>query len=482
LSGTYVFSSTGVDFTGGFLTAVGTLQADGKGGITGGVIDINGVDTGFSSTAITSGNYSITVDGRGQAKLNSATALANSFTIDFVLTSSSHGLVTEFDGNGTGSGTLDIQNTASLGNSYSFGFVGLSVSSGTPLAMAGTFTVDGAGNITAGITDINSNGFSSGGLNGLAVSGSVTAGSPGLATITTSAGTFNFDVYMIDAAHLKFIETDASLIVAGDAFTQQTSIIASTLAYTMAGIDVNTFPFVTGGFMTSDGASLISAGLQDSNDAGVVGTITGFAGSYTAFSGGRTVLTLNSVYNGNNGILSPTVIFAAYPSSGGVQLLEIDGLGTTSGVAYPQTSTTFASSQGYGLNLTAINGASTLFEEDDIAEFTATTSALTGLIDINDQGTLSHNQKFTGTYTLDNTIPGHGSASTNAFNYNFYVVNNSTVLILETDTVQLGTGSFQLQPGSQANRPALAVPYTALVRTKVASRAHLGWGAIQHKQ
>ncbi len=60
--------------------------------------------------------------------------------------------------------------------------------------------------------------------------------------------------------------------------------------------------------------------------------------------------------------------FAAYPSSGGTQLLEIDGLGITGGVAYPQSNTSFASGQGYGLNLTGSNGS----EVDDIAEFTNT--------------------------------------------------------------------------------------------------------------
>ena len=41
LNGTYVFSVTGSDVNFAFLTMVGTLTANGSGGITGGTVDIN---------------------------------------------------------------------------------------------------------------------------------------------------------------------------------------------------------------------------------------------------------------------------------------------------------------------------------------------------------------------------------------------------------------------------------------------------------
>jgi len=49
---------------------------------------------------------SITSDGRGLASLTSA---YGTYGFDFVLYSTSSGLITEYDANGTGSGTLDLQ-------------------------------------------------------------------------------------------------------------------------------------------------------------------------------------------------------------------------------------------------------------------------------------------------------------------------------------------------------------------------------------
>ena len=44
LSGTYVFSSTGVDSTWRFLAVAGVFTADGSGTLSGGNIDVNGVE------------------------------------------------------------------------------------------------------------------------------------------------------------------------------------------------------------------------------------------------------------------------------------------------------------------------------------------------------------------------------------------------------------------------------------------------------
>ena len=146
--------------------------------------------------------------------------------------------------------------------------------------------------------------------------------------------------------------------------------------------------------------------------------------------------------------------FAAYPSSGGVQLLEIDNQGITAGVAYSQSETTIQSAQGYGLNLTGVNANG---EEDDIAEFTNTNGTFTGLVDYNDSTlsgiALSGNQKMNATYATDATVSGRGViTSNNSFNLVSYVVDSSTVVFVEVDGTQVGLGSFQLQtPGASSN-------------------------------
>jgi hypothetical protein len=115
LNGTYVFSSAGSDNAGYPLNLAGTLVANGSGSITGGTIDV--VDPALTTIpspvaqAIT-GSYNVSTDGRGQATLTSTAY--GTFVLDFVLTSTSHGLVTEFDSNGTSSGTIDLQTAVTV--------------------------------------------------------------------------------------------------------------------------------------------------------------------------------------------------------------------------------------------------------------------------------------------------------------------------------------------------------------------------------
>jgi hypothetical protein len=471
LTGTYVFSSTGVDSTNGvFLAAAGSFVTDGNGNVlTGGNIDINSLSFGQSSTPISAASaaYSVGSDGRGQITLTTSGGVLPGIVLDFVLTSPSHGLVTEFDGDGTGSGTIDLQATGALTGSYSFGLSGAAVSGSNevPLAMVGTFStsVSRAQGISFnGLADINANGVATADLN---LAATVTAGSPGTATLSSYnssndlVATYNFDVYMVDVTHLKFIETDTAQILAGDAFTQQTSIPDGVYAYSMEGLDStsNVEPLAMAGFFTSASGTLSDV-LQDYNDAGNFNEVAGTGGSFTTVTGGRTELTLNSIYNGASGLLdSPT--FAAYPSSGGIEMLEIDNptdgeFGITGGIALPQgTTTTISTTPGYGLNLSAINGngGNGNFEEDDIAQFVVDSSGnYSGPEDINDEGSTTPNVSFTGTLTPDTAVAGHGSVTNSSeFNFNYYAANDgSTILILETDSNQLGLGSFEAQSSS----------------------------------
>ncbi len=149
LSGTYVVSISGKDLnttTGDVVSfaIVGTITANGSGGITGGSVDINDPsNTGVNLGQTVSGTYGITPDGRGAGTLQTS---VGSFGIDFVLTSNSHGLITRFDGDGTGSGTFDRQGTASQS---SLGSLAFSLSgadpSGNPLGTVGPFTLDSSG-------------------------------------------------------------------------------------------------------------------------------------------------------------------------------------------------------------------------------------------------------------------------------------------------------------------------------------------------
>ena len=77
---------------------VGSLTANGTGGVTGGTVDLTGVYIlgnrrlpSLAAQPITGGSYSVGADGRGQIKFDTTTtgAGAATITLDFVLTSSS---------------------------------------------------------------------------------------------------------------------------------------------------------------------------------------------------------------------------------------------------------------------------------------------------------------------------------------------------------------------------------------------------------
>jgi hypothetical protein len=465
LNGTYVFSSTGLDFSTDplFLTMMGSLTANGSGGVTGGTVDLIGVNVGVSSPAaqpITGGSYSVDADGRGQIKFDTTTrAGAVTITLDFVLTSSSHGLVTEYDSNGTGSGTIDLQSAitqSQLAGSYAFGVSGTGANGTSPTATVGAFTLDSTGAVSTGQEDVNNAGGYSGAPSQILTKSAVTlATTPATATIASSAGTsYTFDVYPIDSGHLKFIENDSQLLVSGDAYTQGSSIPTGQLVFTLAGEDASGLPLDSGGWLTNSSAA-ITAGLEDFNDGGSVSQANSVSGSISAVSGGRSVLSLSGFVNGAANDIPGNYRFAAYPftfggGGTGIQLLEIDDLGITSGGAYAQTSTTLAASQGYGLNLSGLNlnevGVNEIanIEEDDIAEFTTTTSGLSGFVDLHVDGMLTFDKTLTGSFPASADRNGRGTATTPYFNFDYYVVNSSTFLLLVTDT-QIGTGIFELQ-------------------------------------
>jgi len=490
-NGTYTFSVFGSDGNGTFAMA-GSLAACGcsAGTISGGSVDFVDLGVVAPASTITSGStYNISADGRGTAKLlitNTTASFSTQVDVDFVLTSSSHGLIIRFDGNGTGSGTIDLQPTAvtqsSIGNTpYAFSLSGTDFTQNeNPLTSAGAFTLDGSGTITAGVQDYN---YSFAPYPQLTLTGTVFVGSgtaPGTATLTASSfGTLSFDVYAISSSHLKLIESDGQGVTVGDVYSQPTAAIPSgNLVFTMAGFDTSgEAPFVVGGLISSDGTT-ISSGSEDISELGQVdggsnpAVPISFGGTFASTGGGRTLATLSGFAGGT--------LFAAYPSSGGILLVEIDsGLnpGTTSGVAMAQSATSIAA-QGYGLNLTGVDLSSEV-ELDEIAEFVATSSAMTGLIDVNDGGD-TETSNLSGTYTVASSGAGAASFNSGLAGMFFYVADSSTALLISTDSDQTALGVFQTQsaPTALSN---MAQQHLAMLRSvrpphsaKKNSKPHFG--------
>ena len=503
LNGTYVFSISGYDLTHGnpsFFAVAGTLTANGAGSFTTGVVDIvdpalgSALNTGYVMSRIpTSGNYNVTADGRGSGMIIVTLSGAQvQFGLDFVMASGAHGLISRFDGNGTGSGSIDLQSASvaqsALQGSYSFGFSGVDSTMVNPLNTVGSFTLDANGNITAGVQDFTDNGNATN-LQALAMQGTVAAGAPASTRMTTSAaglGTLQYDAWVIDPTHIKFIETDGVAYLSGDAFasTGQTAFPAGTLVLALTGEDTSQAPFSAGGLLISDGNSLITAGLEDINDDGAVAEAPSIQGSFTS-NGVRTQLTLNGLYNGGSSNTTGNYTFAAYPYDGGVMLLEIDdGAGSTPGISggtlYVQSATTLDASQGYGLNLTGVNS---LGEVDLIAQFTTNGSEASGLYDVNNFGWPLEDANLgdSGYWSVESNGRGDlqfpylqtaDNSEIGALDLTFYVVDAATAVFIETDPDQTATGLFLQQSASDTATPARSrfVPMTAAPTARTSLR------------
>ena len=488
LNGTYVFSVSGTDEANGAPYAmVGTLTANGSGGITGGAVDINDASAFTAPAAdvsISNGSYQVGVDGRGHATFTPQISGFQALTIDFVLSTNSHGLLTEFDTFASGSGTLDLQSSGvTPTGSYAFSLSGATPTF-SPWATAGNFTLTSG--TLAGADDFNEAGiaYPASTLSGSLVLGPSATPSTTLNVVYTGSSVFNgtFDAVAIDATHLKFIEMDPTATLSGDAYSQTSPTIATgTLAFTLAGSE-----FAAGGLMTTNG----SGGITGTEDYNLGGTTVSSQTSPAPFgaayavdptNAGRYVLSGFTTFEGG-------ASYAAYPSSGGVLLLEIDGLGISVGAAYQQTpGATFAASQGYGMNLSGINLAAlgSAVEVDDIAEFTAASGGTlsAGIIDENwapgngsptlgialssgTYGTIGSG----GRYGISATA-GNNTTSTllGGFTLTFYAVDGTTFPFMEIDAGQVSTGVIVLQTPSTSSS-AIAHPNMFVVRPLI--RAH----------
>jgi len=135
--GTYVFSLAGQDQSSFFVYYVAGAFTVSNGVITAGEQDWIDYNAGNFTDQIASGTVTPTADGNLQIVLNTGNlniGVAGVETINAAVVSGARGLINQFDGSATSSGTLDLQTTtqASLGG-YAF-FVSGSDVNGFPAA------------------------------------------------------------------------------------------------------------------------------------------------------------------------------------------------------------------------------------------------------------------------------------------------------------------------------------------------------------
>jgi hypothetical protein len=207
----------------------------------------------------------------------------------------------------------------------------------------------------------------------------------------------------------------------------------------VAGTDITFGPFASGGVLTSNGAGAITSGTQDINDAGGIATNVAILNTSTySLAGPRGTLTLQTSQG--------TFSFAIYPTTNGVLALELDPGLVVSGSAFPQTGafSNATISGNYGLSFTAASNV----EVDATASLKSDGAGhLTGIVDINNGGTLSTGTTLTGTYSVgaDGRGPFNVSTGLGAQNMAVYSVNANRALFIEVDGNAVAAGEINHQ-------------------------------------
>jgi hypothetical protein len=231
VSGNYSFSMDGVDHTGpgNNMSLAGTFAADGNLALTSGTLDIN--NGGTFTTASFTGSYVAPDPNTGRGTMHWAGSTGRLFV--YYIISPKVLRLLEGDNLSFVGGSAYAQGSAGSTNAALSGkFVYQHHGWSTPgrTVAAGQFSADGAGKVTAGLSDSNAGGSPTAVNKGTAVTGAyMISGSPsGTLNLTDAAGTSTFNLYLVDPAlnildpsnlagggGALLLHTDASIIGTG---------------------------------------------------------------------------------------------------------------------------------------------------------------------------------------------------------------------------------------------------------------------------
>jgi hypothetical protein len=480
LKGTYVFATKGIDLNGPYQLA-GVIVLDGNGGITSGEQTHSDLLLSVSD-AVTGGSYTIGPDGRGTLTINTANVNIGQQGIEnlsLVFLSSSQALIATLDNPNlqtsteTSAGTLDLQTgtTAPTGG-YAFAVSGTDINL-QPMAMGGVLNIDSPNTISGAgsVADQDDAGavFPSATLSG-STSAPDSFGMLAFNLTTAFAATpIQFTGYIVDATHIKLIESDNNGSGAGFGSTAGVAIgqsaatgtfltnksFAGKYVFGILGQDLSGLPssLASVGKFTADKSGNLNSGFNDEFLAGFGAEISdAFTGTYTLDPGGTGRVDSNINFR-NNG---PGPEFIFYLTGNGNPPLVLDAdvnIGSLGvGWAYPQAAAPFTLSGKYGLSFTQSSNGS---ENDATGQITAagTSSTLSGIVDTNlgfsplpntaltgSFAAISSSGRFTG--ALTNTFFPTPGNTANTIAVEYYLIDSLHGFFIETDSLSSGELSF----------------------------------------
>ena len=342
-------------------------------------------------------------------------------------------------------------------------------SGASPYFVAGVFTVDGTGAITAGEQSFSDDFFF---VQDNISSGSVAAGNNGNVVITLNTGDVNIGVAGVETFDASMFTTSNGLLIEYDTWASgsgtidlQTSTAAPAGGYAFfnSGIDFQGLGIVIGGVINVDSAGGISGAgsVFDQNDGGTLSADQTFAASTVTAPDalGSVTFTLNPT-TASTTVAEFTMVGYIVDANTikWVENWNVDALGANAGgVALGQngkngtygTSSLSGSSGVFGAAGQDANGP---FQTAGLLTFNAD-SSVSGNVSFNDLVALSPQGGTTlaagGTYTVDPsgrvTISNLTDGSTFAYNYQLYLAHHAgTVISMDGSDQVAGLGYGQM--------------------------------------
>jgi hypothetical protein len=351
-------------------------------------------------------------------------------------------------GGGTTGSSGNTGPNSVLSGKYAFSFTGTATSTGNPLLFAGSFTADGAGNITAGVEDLDE--ISIGISKGLALSGNYSIGSDGRGTLNFISVSQTFKIVIENGGHGQLIRFDSGAAGYGSFDLQSASAFSlnslqGQFVFSWNGSDSGLNPFSgIGTFSLSGGAA---SGAADLNDGGTYtqGSISGTLQPPDGNGHGTASITYGT-----------TAVSYGYDiiSASRILLVETDAIAATVGEADLQ-SATVSSSLLSGNYVFFLNGISQVFAME--GQFVADGQGNIASSDVTENNGNVLEAPFVGTpsYAAANTVQGIPVAGRLLFtateptglvdNFVVYRISPSQAMIMETDSDQLTFGEIITQ-------------------------------------
>jgi hypothetical protein len=429
-----------------FITGVFTLNTT-NGMVTGGEQDYNDGDTITSpqpgGDQITGGSLTVNAN-TGAAKLilitnNASVGQAGQETFAVQLVNANHGLIIQYDGSATSSGSMDLQTSlAAPAGAFAFSASGVDTSF-NEIASGGIFTLTANGDGTSalsGTIDVNDAGSR---VTGTAFTATLNApDSFGRGTVTknTAIGLgLALNYYVVGPEVIRFIDVDAGRgdSGVGSAYGQGSgtfgngSLVGSSV-FTVGSNSAGSILYAAAGSFSTSNTSSNPAdfvGVGDVDEDGIVqGGLTGspISGTYSISSSGYGSLSITNENDAANEGLGDVSLLGVYmvdphlnindpnntaSGTGGALVVDLAGDGATvgTGTLVPQTDTSTASFAGnYAF------GAQAFFSEgefDFVGQGPVTAGALSGTgavsdpFDAFDGGSTDGGVSFTGTAMPD---------------------------------------------------------------------------------